>query len=77
MRSFKSEGQFEIQGRGTVYATVADRQMDRDHPDVLGETVLIDDKPMVVKGVERFLPMSPIRVGESIGLLAIPAEIHP
>lgn len=70
MRSFQSTETFDIKGRGNVYSTVADQEMDRDHADVLGQVVLIDGVPMLVMGVERTALGRPIRKGEAIGLLA-------
>jgi hypothetical protein len=74
VRQFTSTSQYQIAGRGTVFATVADQDMPRDVTGLTGVTVLIDGKRMVVRAVERRLPSMPVGKGEPIGLLADPEQ---
>jgi hypothetical protein len=69
VRSFRSVDQFTIASRGTVYVVPADREMPRADTGLLGATVLLDDREVVVRGVETFMPLRDIAVGERIGLL--------
>lgn len=69
MRKFISMGAFDIKDRGRAYTVLADRGMDRATPDIIGVEVLLDNKVVKVKAVERFMPGYPIYKGEKIALL--------
>ncbi len=57
---------------GTVYSVRAPFEMDRANPEIRGQIIRIDDKEMLVSGVECFRPLFPIRKGEIIGLWVKP-----
>lgn len=64
---------FQINGRGQVIVVAADRELDREHPEIMGLSVIVDGKPRQIVGVERIAIATPkIRVGEHIGLLLSP-----
>jgi hypothetical protein len=63
--------------QGRVAVVEADQEMERDHPDIIGQTVLIDGRQFTVRGVDRHLPNRPIAVGEQIGLLVVDAAEKP
>lgn len=69
MREFTSVDSFQITGKGTAYVTHADRVMDMDHPDLVGQVVLLDGIEVEVIGVERRMIRPPIQEGEPISLL--------
>lgn len=58
-----------MSGGKECFVVEANRVMSRDAPECLGEIIeLPDGRKMQIKGVERFLPNAPIRIGERIGL---------
>lgn len=64
---------FAITGRGFIIIAPAPFEMSRAAPEITGRRVRFEAANGVfeglVKGVERFMPATPIRAGESIGLL--------
>lgn len=52
-----------------LYAVEAPYEMARDHPPLIGMTILLDGKLCKVQSVGRNLPLFPIRKGEHIELL--------
>ncbi len=65
---YKSVGQYEIKGRGTVFVVENDKDRQRDKNDLLGSDVIIDGANYKVKGIESHaVPM--IYKGQKIGLL--------
>lgn len=68
--SVRSLGSFDIKGRGRVLIVECPVEAPRDHPmQALGTHIEIDGRVYRILGVERFLPTTPIRVGERIGIL--------
>ncbi len=59
-------------GPWNVYVVEAPFEMSRDHPEILNQCVTVQwdgkTRTFIVGGVERRLPMHPIRPGEHIGL---------
>lgn len=64
---------FGITGRGFLIVAPAPFEMSRDRPEIVGRKVSFSARngefTGTVKGVERFMPATPIRPGESLGLL--------
>lgn len=50
-------------------SVAAPYEMSRNHPEIIGQRVLIDGEEKRVVAVERHLPSFPIKAGEIIGLL--------
>lgn len=72
---FDAEERFEISGRGTVFAGYCpDWLVGRSRADsgLLGETVYVSGQPYILKGIERYLPLSNYKLGEPVGLLLEP-----
>lgn len=72
MLEFIAEDWYEIKGRGRVASVRNPARFKRDECPYIGQTVLIDGVPYVVKAVESFA-LGEIREGAPIGLLAEPA----
>lgn len=64
---------FAVTGRGFLITVPAPFEMSRDRPEIKGRRVAFStangDFAGTVLGVERFMPATPIRRGEHIGLL--------
>lgn len=69
MRSFISKDKFEIPFRGVMYTTVADKEMSRENPDIVGEIILLNGDKVKVLSVNSFQGPGIIHIGEKIGLL--------
>ena len=56
---------FKIEGRGTVYCTLA------LGGEILEEIIIINEKKHIIKGMERFVTYleRPVYAGEKVGLL--------
>jgi len=52
-----------------VYNVLAPYEMNRDRPDITDTLVFINGELFKVIGVERNLPLTPIKKGEIIGLM--------
>lgn len=70
MKSFVSDGTYEVKGRGLVFTTNFDEDYYEDDLNgLLGCEVLIDGIVRKVVGVEKFMHCPPWRKGEACGLL--------
>lgn len=67
--SFVSRGWFRLRGRGWVANVECDKERDRNNPGLSGVEVEIDGERFKCVAVERYMPATPIRKGEPIGLL--------
>ena len=56
----------------TVYMVLAPYEMSRDNPGIVGKEITLDGERCRVTGVERNLPLFPIRKGELIGIMVEP-----
>lgn len=63
--------------QGTEFLCPSPFKMDRAHPEILGQHVMIDGAVWRVVGVHRKLPSWPIDKGEKIGLLVIKPQTPP
>ncbi|RWL14905.1 MAG: hypothetical protein EOR57_31660 [Mesorhizobium sp.] len=68
MLELKSSGRYEVRGCD-VRTVLSPFEMSRDHPEIIGQTIIIDGERMTVLAVERNLPSRPIGQGEIIGLI--------
>lgn len=55
-----------------VFPVESDRVFDREKPECVGWTVALNGGLYKVIGVDRFMPLSPIKPGEPIGLMVEP-----
>ena len=72
MFSVKSLGTFDIRGRGPGFLINSPVSVERDGKSIfeaIGETILIDGKEYKIKGIEMYMPATPVRIGEEIGIL--------
>ena len=65
---FKSDGRFDIPGRGLVFAVKNPHEC-TNFNHLMGRMVMIDGSLYEIRGVERYMHCSPWREGEGIGLL--------
>jgi len=70
MKEFKSLEKYHINGRGDVYAVMAEADdFDITPRELQGETVLIDGVEYVVKGIDAFAIGLPYPKSLSFGIL--------
>lgn len=67
--SFVSRGWYRLRGQGWCASVECDRERPRDNSGLVGVTVMIDGEAFECIAVERHLLATPLRQGETIGLL--------
>ena len=67
--TFTASAWYRVKGRGWMASVECDVERDRGNPGLAGRLVIVDGEMFFCVGVERNMPLGPIRPGERIGLL--------